>query len=379
MTPRSEWLGNKQATARVKELLEKAGLPLELAAWSEAEEFRRRVETEDLHVRTERIVYGPTDESALREVDFCTTLYQEFQVSDVLGIQLILEVVLECKYREDVEVFGFPRPDKLGRPPAFPVVTDLAGSDLATRLGSAVPMSLAANILGIGLVKIDKGRTPKSPIEERLDYRAGAQLYDYITTALAPEDAEEPGDLHPTVKALLDSFVSYVRENHFAWWSVLRRWKREQIGTSEVKAFNQWAVGRKGPLYTSVTAYLPVLCQNGPIYSVRLTHAGKPRAFTPEDYLVTGLRVPRWPAAGRGRSISVTPEVPLVVTNVSGISQVLESSLQWFAGLRQLLQNAPAEEKERAYLEAEFCQAVRQRFQENESLYRSDYDVETWL
>jgi hypothetical protein len=379
MTPRAEWLESREASAQVRKLLEKAGLPLELRAWSEAEKFRRRFESEDLNIRTERVVYGLDEESALREVDFCTSLYQEFEMSSTLGIQLILEVVLECKYREDVEVFGFPRPEKLGRPPAFPVVTDLAGSDLAARLGSAVPASLAANILGIGLLKIDKGKTPKSSIEERLDYKAGAQLYDYITTALALEDAEEPRDLHPTVNALLESFVGYLREKHFAWWSVLRRWKREQIGTSEVKAYNEWAFGGKGPLYTSVTAYLPVLCQNGPMYSVRLTRAGKPSGFIYEDYLVTGLRVPRWPAAGRGRSVNVTPEVAVVVTNVVGIRKVLESALGWFQSLRRLLQEAPAREKDRAYLEAEFDRAVRHHFGHNGPVYRSDYDIEQFL
>src|SRR4051812_6706039 len=106
--PRLTWMGNPEATDNVKRLLTQSGTAFESRIASRCRLFAN-VHTDAItHVRAERVVYGRPDlGEALREVDQVVTIYQELELGSDLGIQLQLQVPIECKARQGLQVFGF--------------------------------------------------------------------------------------------------------------------------------------------------------------------------------------------------------------------------------------------------------------------------------
>src|SRR5262245_56397173 len=134
----STWLSTPGATDQVKLLLQRAGIPLELSVANISQEFcSSRKRGKSPVFSTQKVVYAKSRlEQIYSEVDGLVQVYDEFEVSDHLGIQLIFNMIIECKFREDVEIFGFSSPDNESRN-NFPLHGDLQDSKYFLRLNKS--------------------------------------------------------------------------------------------------------------------------------------------------------------------------------------------------------------------------------------------------
>jgi hypothetical protein len=382
MPKRSSWLKNADAVAHVKRELLRSGIPLELKAWARAVEFCDAVATNDKTATVERIVYGlPTQEQALREVDLCVQLYEEFAISAHTGVQLVVKVPVECKARDSVETFGFPTPASSWLEGAsYPVYTHFIGSDLALAVSRAMPGDLRPKVLSTVGIEFKKGQNRAKGDSARVHkesvvYNAAASLYDYVRSST--EEVEPPSRPDPRVEDAVNDFEAYLREKHFAWWSVLHRWKRENIATQLAKEYERRSDG--GTLYWSVVVYLPTICLDGPIYVVSMSPAGSPQAFRNASHFVTHQRVPGWPFWAKGRMMKPGPEAPAIVTNEDGLRAVLDLASQWFDAIKQAMTNSDPDTIARAAYEADFCRHVRAAHaDEDRSVFVSEFDIERY-
>src|SRR5438067_2218659 len=106
----SEWRTNREASRRVTALLEQAGIPLELQVAKVCKDFyASHTRPKAVRVNSETIVYSTSaTESDYRQVDRNVQIYEEFQVGQLTGIQLMVNMPIECKHRKNIECFAFP-------------------------------------------------------------------------------------------------------------------------------------------------------------------------------------------------------------------------------------------------------------------------------
>jgi hypothetical protein len=346
----ADWRESEAASRRVADLLEKAGLPLELKVWNEAERFRKKNSRQSYSVTTERIIYRKDEGSPAREVDFSTLFYQDFPLTEKLDIQLILNVVIECKYRQDVEIFGFPRPRQLPAVPQYVIESSLKGSRLGGAVFSSAPAGLTANTLGFGLVQIEHGQTPQRIHDEEIIYKAGASLYDYIAfSARDSFDELRPTDVGSVIANKVTEYLS-----SGAWVlsdESMADWLNQEITLQE---FERFEASRVLPVTAPTQIFLPVVCVNGPIYRVSVGVDGRPLGFTPEAFLVSGLRAPGWPPSREDRYAPSASEVPIIVTNPDGLGQVFTIASIWFRSAILDIRAFPEDVKNMAIIEAIF-------------------------
>ncbi len=376
--PRPEWLNEPNVVKQLISLLNKSGAPLELRAHARANEFARRNKTADTHITAERVVYGSEADQPLREIDLVVTMYEEFAAGPTVGISLIFDVLVECKFRAQSQLFGFPLPSGAETSASFVLSSNLVGSEICERIRRSDHAWFAPDTLSVGVVEFKNGSHPQKVSDENLVFKAGASLYNYIVSHFREDPRGRDVSAHPLVEELVANFVAYIAEKHYAWWSVLKDWMRKNISDETAVAYSKWLTGGKR-VFTGVHGFLPVLCVDSPIFSSAVGPEGDPASFEVEDYLVTRLRVPRWPHLGKGRAISVTGEVPLIVTNIDGLPSVLEKSLGWFRDVRTILGQQPEQATVRAWFEAEFYRRVRDLHDDDSPLFQSSMDIERYL
>lgn len=382
----AEWMKNEGATRRVKELLVEAGVPLEVGVLRVCTEYARKVDQrktkhvdergvvtlEGRGATAQRVVYGAgTEDQPVREIDCLFHVYDEFELNETLGIQLIMDVPVACKRRKDTEIFGIRDPilsvQKWTRG-VFPLASDLAGSQLARQL-ARVETSWPAQVAGITLLKIEGGKTPKGVHVEKLLYNAGASLYDFVKFTEAGFSVSARS---PKVDGLLAQLDEHVREHGYYWLSVIHRWVREHVSTDECA---EYAAG-VGRVYHSIRSYLPVVCFGGPIHEAVALRAGGFQLATCGS-LAIGLRVPGWRQFGNWSLVQRSAEAPVVVTNPDGLLGVLETAVRWFEAQRQCLLNTDESVRRRAWLESALVQTAHEKYarQDIQDLYRSDMDI----
>ena len=104
----SEWLENDDARKHVTSLLNKSGVTLEALVTRQCQRIvSPRVSHGGPFINASSLVYGnPDSDKPLREIDQVITMYEEWEQSEVLGMQLILQAMIEAKHRDDVQIFG---------------------------------------------------------------------------------------------------------------------------------------------------------------------------------------------------------------------------------------------------------------------------------
>ena len=223
-------------------------------------------------------------------------------------------------------------------------------------------------------LEIQGGSQPQKIHAENLVYNAGAALYDFIKFDLEGELEEESyeGKIIQHMR-LVERFEQYLKKNHYAWFSAMQRWMRENLTDTSVEEYNR-RLG-EGRMYYRIIGHIPIVCLNGPLWSFR---AGK---FKPLESLLTRVRIPNWPGRLRRELIRYTAEAPLVVTNLSGLPRILRESLEWFLSLEAGLKSSNSKIKKRWHLESAFYrEALRENLRKYpESGLRSDLDVFNWL
>jgi hypothetical protein len=381
----SEWISNETVNKRVKELLEQAGVPLEIQTTNICKQFCKFHESKKRQsLRAERVVYATSpDDQTYRELDCKVQIYEEFEVSRQIGIQLIVEIPIECKYRKDVETFGFSlTDDSTNDLPfeysfGFPIISYFARTNYLLGLVKSYKNIRDPAPHRISLIQIKAGKTPNKIHEENLVFNSASSLYDFVQM-----DLREVNDVQsdPIIERLLKSFQDYIASTHYGWFIVVRSWAQANIHDKDVKMFNDRNFGDR-PLYHGVTAYLPIICMNGPLYLVHMTPDLHIDKFEEKPFLSSSIRKQGWPSDYSSSVVFHSPEVSVFVTNPRGLEQVLEMGLKWHGSIRRILESAPREVIERAPLEAQFFNRVVTYYEANEERqhYRSDLDLRNWF
>jgi hypothetical protein len=372
-----DWISNEGASQRVIGLLRQAGVPHELRIAAICREFCSLYpRTSHPHASTQKLVYSPDPGGEFREIDQFLQLYDEFQVDELTGIQLMLDVPIECKHRSNVAYFAFPVPGLPSRS-AFPIVSHLAGSDYFRDLISTYQQVESLPPADLTLVEIDAGRTPKAVYKENVIYNAAA-LYDFVLFEL--RDGATPRTRGDAIIArLFQDFQEYLARNHYAWWSVLRQWMAANVRPKAPEFNRRYFDGHR--LYHSVTAHFPIVCVSGDLFRVSCDDHGDITGFEKTFSCISGIRKHGWPGAARFALLKRTAEVPVVVTNSSGLCSVLEVAAKWYRAIHDALRRANPQAIEAWPIEAAFFQHAAQHFSNSEpdGGYRSDLDITKWL
>jgi hypothetical protein len=131
----SHWSSNAGVRQHVATLLRDSGALLEAEAAEVCQKFVSDVDKKKgVRVSTDSITYGDdTEQSPLRQIDQRVHFYKEFILDRRTGVQWILSVPIEVKYRKDVDVFGVNYPPGSYRP-QMPMVGFFHGSQLSLAL-----------------------------------------------------------------------------------------------------------------------------------------------------------------------------------------------------------------------------------------------------
>lgn len=378
----SEWISNKEAKNQVKNLLKQAGVPLEIKIANICKEFCQSCSVDEkVHITAEKVVYSPShSEEIYREIDQRVNIFEEFVVDELTGVQLIVNLPIECKYRADVELFGFPSMSPWDIHMGFPIHGYFARSEYFRSLYTSYKSLSKLYPANIILVEIKEGKTPSKVKKEDLLYKAASSLYDFILFDLSPSKTEVRNeDSIIDDLGIFEDFRSYLRKKHYVWWSVLREWI-SNIDIEKCELFNE-KYFKVSPIYFGITAHLPVICFNGPIYRVKLHSDFDIKDFEESPYLITSIRKLGWPGLARMELLNLTPEVPAVVTNPIGLKSVLEIGFKWYQDIRNILVNAAPTVLKRWPLESAFFKKIYSYYikEQETSGYRSDLDFGKWL
>lgn len=371
---KSKWLGS-EAKKEVIRLLERAGTPLEIKVRSSCNKFcQSRSKSDQIYVSTEKVVYAPTSsEEKYREIDQKVQIYEEFEVGELAGIQLMVNLPIECKYRVDIEAFGFAASCSSGNIyEKFVISGSPAGSTYFSCLHNSYSCLSELHPFDIVLAKIKGGTTPESIYGENLIYNAAGSLYDFIL--FDSEDFKENVGNDPLVDELFEKFQNYLREHQYYWAHVLRNWIAEKISFEQCERFNQKYFGDSRPYHT-IIAYLPIVCINGPLYRVMLDSELNVEGFKEVSFLATSIRKQGWPGLIAIELLSKDPVVPVAVTNPSGLNNILEIGFEWYQMIKNVLQVTPRTIVRRWPLESAFFRKAYNLYAGKESVrYRSDLD-----
>jgi len=350
----SDWKSSDGAIERVRDLLVEAGLPLELSVEASCVEFASAASIRtQVHVDTRKLVYSMLDEPEVyREIDQMLDFYDELEVGS-LGIQLMCNVPIECKYRKDIEYFAFPASSELASC-SFPVGGVIAGSQYARLLAEAhPPLKDSIQAATVTSLKIAQGATPQAVHSENTIYNAAGALYDFVAT---DSITFTPQSLDVLELQTLDDLgvLSHVRRiaeaNNAGGLSAIRQyaWKVPDEVCEQYKD----AVYGDRRVYHSLIAYLPVVCVGGPLHAVQWSPEAGIGDFTKLDACVVEIRKRDWPGKARGVLLWADALAPALVTNLEGLPSCLALAEEWFMRLRKALIQAPPDIIDRWPLES---------------------------
>ncbi len=328
----SEWTSITGATNQVKALLEHAGVPLELEVSGICKEFC--ASHPDVDVRSEKVVYSTVETGDIyRELDQIVFIYKELEVNTFTKVQLEVNVPIECKYRKDIEVFAFPL-DKKELYLRFPIHSAFCGSAYFRHLINSYKPFSELQHASIVLLEVQDGKTPKKVHNENLIYNAAGALYDFILNDfISWDEATEKEIEAPYSDRLVDElglfkeFESYIEQKRYAWDSALNSWI-SSLDEQKCSLFNQ-RYYKGNPPYHHVLTHLPVVCVNGPIYSIEWNATKKIVSFQEVPYCLTSLRKHGWPGLAYSCLMTRNPELPAIVTNACNLNLVLDLGLKW--------------------------------------------------
>lgn len=372
----SEWNDNHAACARVKEVLEQGGVPLELQVAAACKEFCAENSIQDgLNLHTEHVVYMPDEDSEdYREVDQRVLIYQE---SDD-GSQMSVSCPIECKYRRDIEHFAFA--DEGRRFDTAPIFSDISGSQLGRVAIRAFRDAGRTEVSRLTSMKIKDG-TPGTLYKENLFYNAAASLYDYIIFDAGSQWAEDHNADAEILRelGLLERFETYLKDKHYIWWSVLGRWING-IPDKDCEQYNEKRFPGGKPTWM-LSAYLPIVCVNGLIHRTGWSASDGLGDFVETDSALMTIRKRGWPGAARTALLQRTAEVPVLVTHPRGLKSVLTIGLAWQRALWNLITNGDAALICRWSTQSAFFRVAYEHFmaKEADQRYRSDFDIEQYF
>lgn len=389
------WKESEEGRRHVRRLLERAGVPLELEASAICREFVRsqHQKHKDILMMSKGVSYTTVepqgddeDRVRVREVDQVVTFSTELHISECTGIDLALQVPVECKYRHHVDWFAFFAGDL----PLFkklPTCTNLRGSQLARRIYHAsmyFPHLMLAKLVGLRWNPgkgSGKGKSFVGACEEDLVGKAACQLYDFIYRDLEPDPVEPPIERDQAIEnlAIFKEFVARARAKDCDWEDSFSKWLRENL-TDDLCTRYREGLHEDDHFHFSVEMHVPVICVGGSLHRVGWDPLGGTSGFDDLDACIIAHRQHGWPGRLRSELMRRSPEVPCLLTTTKGLPSVLDLAFECFLGIRETLVAAPQKEIDRAYLEAAFSQKVERELTLPHEIddYRSDLDEEDW-
>lgn len=349
---KSSWLSNQQAKEHVGTILEQAGTLLELKVAGICEKFcKSHTKPKQIFVTTENLVYAtPVNnplEEIYREVDQRVQIYNEIEVSESIGVQLIVDLPVECKCRKGLELFAFSHISKLKNILEFPIFGSFAGSGYFERLKKTYDTFSHLKMSKIVPLQIENTSSIKRS-DEQLEYKAGSSLYDFIhfTEMGWHGEAETAKELLKSL-AIFPELKKYLQNRE---WHKVHNWLK-QLNTKQCEAFNK-SFSNGQCIYYSIKAYLPIVCFNGPLYQVLVNKKLNIENYAPLTYAITSIRKSGWPGLLRASLLSRTAEAPILVTNAEGLPSCLEIGYQWYEAILNEVVSAPRSLLERWPLES---------------------------
>jgi len=335
---------------------------------------RFKKKDKDIFARAERIIY--TDEkngNVCREIDHFVHFYQELEIDKNTGVQLILNVPIECKNRKNCESFSFIEEQKLDIPYNFIISSTMNGSEYFKNLIDSMSIFSPLKPSLISILEIENGKNPKKTFDEQIVYNAGTSLYDFIQFDLAQQ--QESDNDNTIVNILFKEFNKYLSQEHYAWWSVFRDWITNNISNAVCDDYNK-AVFKNGRIYYGITAYLPLLCINGPIYNVKLDSKMKINGFKPVKFVLHQIRKKGWPMDIEMNVLINSLDSPIIITNPYGLLSTLKLISEWFKWMRHIILNASTQQKRRWPLESAFFRTAYLFYVSKEKIgKRSDLNI----
>lgn len=269
-------------------------------------------------------------------------------------ISLQIHVLIECKHREGLAVFGFPHRPKAWRKPMYPIVSEFSFASWMQEIGRKVPFFTDDPVCTIGL--LDNMHKSPRVSDEQLIYKAAASLYDCIHFQTMP--LVEPY-LDETIEAM--DMLKTIEENTsewLDWWEATRQWVRTQGTQDMYQAFQAAFEATSSHLVQPITVFVPVVCVDARLYNVELDVSGEIAEITPAPYVLSTLRVPRWPS--RFQHYLVQPDVEALVTvvDVEHLGSFLDRLADWFHAIGQALMGVEEDAITRALFEKAVLQSV---------------------
>jgi hypothetical protein len=380
----SAWLKSDGARKRVTEMLYNAGAPLELEVEAVCKQFADQAvtTTDTINIRSEKVVYSTrADPEKYREVDQLVTFYDELDVSDLTGVQLIAHIPIECKSRSNLEYFAFPVEQKTAYR-SFPMWSELGWSQYLDSLRTTYYTLSDLKAASITMLQINNGEQPQNHHKENLHYNGAGALYDFVLF-----DAEDacPRGLSKEENEWIDETGTFLRlQQELASqpfpFGALRTYIHD-LSLDQCRSFNEHA-GEQAAMFYMTKLYIPILCVNGPIYMVKWEHSSGITGYEPTNACILQIRKQGWPGPLRYWLLNRTPEVPVILTNTEGLHGCLNEALTWYKRIAQTLTDSPRELLERVPLEsALYIRAIEyyaNQLSKRSGAFRSDLDLESW-
>jgi hypothetical protein len=314
------WGDTEGGRQRLIDVLERSGVPLETRVLQEVRTFCERYKTAGLASMHLGPLLWRTDadepDNAYREIDACALFRQRF---DFGAIQLFVQayVPIEVKHRKGIEWFGFLTPHAA----RFPVASNAAYSENVADL-------YVKNADNLGLYRLagistEKGVKEKA-FEEQLTQNACGALSNFIQHVAKGSIYRDPRPDFSQMPALLQEFSDAAARSE-DWRDTLNEYLLS-IPSDTYRAFFEECKQQHAIV---LRFFIPTLCINGDLNRVSMDTTGAITGIEPTEYVVTGERLPQWPA--NDIFLEPDPHLPLIVTNPAGIGHALEMAYAYVA------------------------------------------------
>ena len=333
-----DWLSNPDAVNHIKHVLHTSGVPLETQVariCDQTERWLPLAGAESTSFTAGRLLYGESPmETALREVDQGLMTQGFLQLGDTLDLSVELHILIECKHRDELAVFGFPAHSRRPPPLTPPMLCDFAFAKVLHTITDTMTLFVPDRLGTLALLS-NMDKKPRVA-EEQLIYKAGGSLYDCIRfhTVGLTEPAMDPLIAQ---LGLVERFHATNPEPLFDWWTTVRAWMHAHLTEDDYAAFAQAYTADLPAHIPTLAVFLPLVCVDAPLYTVTTDDQGAIDTFVPQSYLLTTLRVPHWPGHLQPYLVQAMPEALITVVDVTALDAFLADVAQWWHTLATAL------------------------------------------
>lgn len=365
------WEETVDAREYLKSELLRSGVPFEACVAADCRRFANSLRRRENSVEAARLIYGrPDDNIAMREIDQCVSFYEEVSLAGVVGLQVMLQVAIECKARVGLRAFGFRVDDDSH--PSSPIIatSPFARAEHVQDAAIKSVADITLPVRALALLVDPQGKGQLKVSEENLIYKGASALLDFVDSdslGSAPVKADE---VLETI-GLLDAYRKHIRSG---WYpvSMARDWLADRLSEYSDAFAARFHGGRE--VYHSFSAYCAVMCLDADLFEVGIDNDGAIAEIVPTNVLLTGVRPEGWPHRMRDRAPDVGSEAIIIATNRTGLQLVLARLEAWFKHVVSFLADIDESRAKGVILESAFLNWVARQSPGEDSFYRSDLD-----